>query len=89
MVEAAEQLDARLRGATAASTFAAHEQADDDDEEVVEEAVHGDASLRDAAAATLRTMEPAWGPSGTGCFMWVRTVAETRRVCAEVGVWLS
>ena len=78
VVEAAEQLDARLRDATAASMVAAHEQADEEEEEG---AAHGDASLREAAAATLRTVEPAWGPSGTGCFMWVRAVAEPRHAC--------
>jgi serine/threonine protein kinase len=75
VVDAAEQLDARLRDATAASTIAAHEHVDEEAEEMVEEeAAHDYASLREAAVATLRTVEPAWGPSGTGCFMWVRAV---------------
>jgi hypothetical protein len=87
VVDAAEQLDARLRDATAASTVAAHEQTDEEEAEemVEEESAHGDASLCEAVAATLRTVEPA---PAVSCG-YVRWLTLGGRVWGWVCGWLG
>jgi hypothetical protein len=71
VVAAAPLLDARLRDAAAARD----EDSDDDDE--AEGEGEGEV-VREEAEHTLRTAEPAWGDSGSGCFMWVRGLSLSR-----------